>query len=64
MWWSLQLSLAEAHGLEPRDLSPIYVSLARTHSDCRQFSQALLYFEKELELWRGNPSEVSGWRYL
>lgn len=52
-----QLRIAEAHGLEPRELSPILVSLARSHSDCRQFSQALLYYQRELELWRGNPRE-------
>ena len=56
-----QLRLAEAHGLEPRELSPILISLARSHSDCRQFSQALLYYQRELELWKGNPREV---RYL
>lgn len=53
----LQLGLAEAHGVEPKELSPIYISLARTHSDYGQFSKALLYYEKELELWQGNPTE-------
>ena len=53
-----QLALAEAHGLEPQELSAIYCSLARTHTDCGQFSRALLHYQRELELWRGNPSEV------
>jgi len=52
-----QLSLAEAHGLEPKDLSRIYVSLARTLVDYGQYSQALLYYDKELELWQGNATE-------
>jgi len=55
---SLQLDLAEAHGVEPQELSPIYCSLARTHVDCGQYSQALLHYQRELELWRGNPCEV------
>ena len=52
-----QLGLAEAHGVEPKDLSPILISLARTHTDCRQFPEALLYYEKELALRRGSPSD-------
>ena len=43
--------------MEPRQLSPAYISLARTHSDCCQYTKALFYYEKELELWRGNPTE-------
>lgn len=55
--FSHQLSLAEAHGVEPKDLSPVFVSLARTHNDCCQYSKALVYYERELELRRGNPCE-------
>ena len=43
--------------MEPKELSPIYISLARTHSDSGQYPEALLYYERELELWRGNPTE-------
>ena len=53
----LQLGLAEAHGVEPKELSKVYVSLARTHSDSGQYPKALLYYEKELELWTGNATE-------
>ena len=43
--------------METKLLSPIYISLARTHSDYSQYTRALFYYEKELELWRGNPTE-------
>ena len=43
--------------METKQLSPIYISLARTHSDYCQYTKALFYYEKELELWRGNPTE-------
>ena len=33
------------------------MSLARTHSDHKQYKDALSYYERELELRRGNPSE-------
>ena len=33
------------------------VSLARTHNDCRQYKQALSFYQRELELRRGSPSE-------
>lgn len=56
---SYQLKVAEACGFMPRDLSPIYTSVAETLSDCGRFSQALHYYNKELKLWRGNPSQVS-----
>ena len=62
---SLQLSLAEAHGLEPEALSKVYYSLASTHTDYRQFSEAMVYYEKELKLWESRPSEVWwGWREI
>ena len=56
--YTYQLTLAEAHGVEPKDLSPIYISLACTHCDCCQYSEALLYYERELELKRGIPHEA------
>ena len=43
--------------MEPKQLSTVYVSLARTHTDCGQYSTALSYYEKELEVWKGNASE-------
>ncbi len=55
------LSLAEARGVSQRKLSAIYVSLARTHTDCEQFSQALSYYDRELRLCARNPKEVGGW---
>ena len=59
-FYNKQLVLAEAHGVEPKELSAICVSLARTHADCGQFPQALQFYQRELELWRGNPREVGG----
>ncbi len=55
-----QLALAEAHGVEPGELSMVYVSLARTHADWGEFSKALGYYERELELCKKNPEEVGG----
>ena len=37
----------------------IYISLARTHTDCHQYSEALLYYDRELRLGRRNASEDS-----
>ena len=52
-----QCSLAEAHGAEPKDLTAIYVSLARTHTDCHRYNDALLYYEKDLTLRKPGPSD-------
>lgn len=61
----LQLSQAEAHGIDPIDLSPMYVSLAETYCDCRQYSEALAFYERELEVKRGNPTdECDTWRCI
>ena len=58
-FWSLQLDLAENQDRQPSRLSPIYISLARTHIDCAQFSQAEAYYKKELEYCCSTPIEVS-----
>ena len=54
----MQLWLAENWNFEPKYLSPIYVSLAATHADCKQYSLALQYYSKELQLQSGNAGEV------
>lgn len=56
---SFQLNVAEACGFGHKELSSIYESLAVTHSDCGQFSRALYFYNRELQLWRGKPSQVS-----
>ena len=56
---SLQLDLAESHDRQPSRLSPIYISLARTHIDCAQFPQAEMYYKKELEYCCLTPLDVS-----
>ena len=56
---SLQLDLAESQDRQPSRLSPIYISLARTHIDCAQFPQAEMYYKKELEYCCSTPIEVS-----
>ncbi len=43
------------------EVCQVYVSLARTLEDCRQFSQALFYYTKEVALLKDKPAEV---RYL
>ncbi|KAL5466879.1 hypothetical protein EMCRGX_G031036 [Ephydatia muelleri] len=58
LYYEQQLSLAEAHGAEPEALSKVYYSLASTHTDCRQFSEAMTYHEKELKLWERRPLEL------
>ena len=39
-------------------MGQVYVSLARTLEDCGQFSQALLYYNKEVSLLKDKPAEV------
>lgn len=56
--YSVQLNLATDHGVEPRELSKIFFSLAVTLTDIGQYEEALSYYEKELEMWSGNPAEV------
>ena len=56
-----QLTLAIDHGLEPKELSKIYFSVAETLSDNGQHDEALGYYDKELDMWSGHPAEV--WLY-
>ena len=48
-----QLTLAEELSFPPKELSPIHVSLAVTFADYGQFSQSLLYYQKNVQLWKG-----------
>ena len=57
-YYEQQLSLAEAHGAEPEALSKVYYSLASTHTDCKHFSEAMTYHERELKLWERRPLEL------
>ena len=54
----LQLNVAERFGFDKKELSCIHYSLALTLDDSKQFRQALYYHQKNLKLWKGNPSEV------
>ena len=54
-----KLKLAEDHGLEPKEISKIYFSLAETLVDNQEFSTALEYYKKELDLWSNSAIEVS-----
>ncbi len=38
-----------------------YVSLEHTLEDCRQFSQALFYYTKEVALLKDKPAQYAGW---
>lgn len=55
----MQLSVAERMHLDPKALSPIYISLALTYSDCRQYSRSLYCYNQLLKVWEGNLIEVS-----
>ncbi|KAJ9577474.1 hypothetical protein L9F63_005975 [Diploptera punctata] len=50
--------MAEMLNESGQELALVYVSLAQTYKDNGQHEQALEYFQKELELWKGNPSEA------
>ena len=51
--------------MDPIALSPMYISLAETHCDCCQYPEALGYYERELELKRGNATdECDTWRCI
>jgi len=44
--------------LNGKALAPIYISIAITFSDCKDYEQALKYYEKEMELRTGELKEV------
>lgn len=54
----IQLWIAENWDFESEELSSIHMSLAVTHTDYAQYSEALLYYSKVLQLHSGNPREV------
>lgn len=54
----LQKKLALELNLAEEKLSSIYVSLARTYSDCEEYPQAFRYYKKELKLCGDNLIKV------
>ena len=44
---------------DPKELVPIYVSLATTYADDGQHRKAIEMYRKELELRKGHPKEVN-----
>jgi len=58
VFYVLQLKGAEALGKPARELAVIHVSLAATHTDLRQHSEAVEHYRQELALRQGSPAEV------
>ncbi|PSN40124.1 Tonsoku-like protein [Blattella germanica] len=57
-YYHKMLEMSEALGDTNKHLAAVYVSLSQTYKDNGQYSEALKYFKKELELWKENPSEA------
>ncbi|TNN55316.1 Tonsoku-like protein [Liparis tanakae] len=57
VFYVLQLKGAEALGKPARELAVIHVSLAATHTDLRQHSEAVEHYRQELALRQGSPTE-------
>ena len=55
---SCMLQKAQEHGWPATDINPIYVSLSQTYMDLKDYKKAIVYYEKELEHYAHNPSEV------
>ncbi|XP_056283298.1 tonsoku-like protein [Pseudoliparis swirei] len=55
--YQAQLKGAEALGKPARELAVIHVSLAATHTDLRQHSEAVEHYRQELALRQGSPAE-------
>ncbi|XP_040191016.1 tonsoku-like protein, partial [Rana temporaria] len=56
-YYKLQLSCAQSLGRPDREMAVIHVSLAATYTDLRDHKHALLHYQAELELRKGNPVE-------
>nr|DBA23868.1 TPA: hypothetical protein GDO54_011585 [Pyxicephalus adspersus] len=55
--YKLQLGCAETLGRPGRELAVIHVSLAATYTDLRDYKRALVHYQEELKLRKGNPVE-------
>lgn len=66
-WWflkqwlflSLQLTSAQTLGVCKKELIPIFVSLAQTFADDKQFTRATEFYKKELDCREDEPGQVS-----
>ena len=58
-----QLDVAKKLGLDNKSVAPIYISIAVTCSDCKQFEEALLFYELELQLRENELKEVLYQKY-
>ena len=52
------MRLAEACGMFGKGLANIFVSIALTYSDCGDHKKALEFYEKELDVRKGELKEV------
>jgi tetratricopeptide (TPR) repeat protein len=55
---SYKLQKAQERSWPASDINPIYVSLSQTYMDLKDYKKAIVYYEKELEHYVDNPSEV------
>ncbi|XP_043922238.1 tonsoku-like protein [Protopterus annectens] len=55
--YKTQLKCAETLKRPDRELAVIYVSLATTFGDLKDYKQAVSHYEEELRLRKGNPTE-------
>lgn len=46
-------------GWSAKEINPIYVSLSQTYMDLKDYKTAISYYNKELENYTDNPSEVN-----
>lgn len=56
-YYKKMLEYAELNGESEKDLIPVYVSLAQTYKDNKEYDLAAEYFQKEYELSFNNPKE-------
>ncbi|XP_022094570.1 tonsoku-like protein [Acanthaster planci] len=57
VYYQKQLSCAMALKCDPKELVPIFISLATTYADDGQHGKAIEMYHKELELRKGHPKE-------
>lgn len=56
-YYKKMLECAEKSGDSGKELIPVYVSLAQTYKDNKQYDLAIEYFRKEGEISKSNPRE-------
>ncbi|XP_075211735.1 tonsoku-like protein [Lycorma delicatula] len=57
-YYHLALKCAQQLGENGKKLAEMYVSLAQTYKDLKEFDKALDYYQQECYIWRNNPAEA------